>query len=46
MALTALGYDNGIPAKCIKEKAVRNALVTQKDFLGSYDLIYPLKIYM
>lgn len=46
MALIALGYDNGIPAKFIKEKAIRNFLVTQKDFLRSYDLIYPLKIYM
>lgn len=33
MILTALGYDNGVPAKFIKEKAIRNILVTQKDFL-------------
>lgn len=46
MVLTAVGYDNGIPAKCIKEKAISNTLVTQKDFLRSYDLICTLKIYM
>lgn len=46
MVLTALSYDNGFPAKYIKKKSVRNALVTPKDLLRSYDLIYPLKIYM
>lgn len=33
MIFTALGRDSGIPAKFIKEKAIRNILVTQKDFL-------------
>lgn len=46
MVLTAQSYDNGTPAKFMKEKAIRNILVTQKDFLRTYDLIYPLKIYM
>lgn len=44
--LTALGYDNGISAKFIKEKAIGNILLTQEDFLRIYELRYPLKIYV